>query len=87
MKSYIAHIDIMPHEELLDPQGKAATRNMRDLDLTGIEDIRIGKHIRMKLTASDETDAEQKVDRACRQLLANPIIEGYTYHLEHIDVR
>ena len=40
-----AEIDIMPHKELLDPQGKTVANNMEHVHIYGIQDVRIGKHI------------------------------------------
>ncbi|MEO6037204.1 MAG: phosphoribosylformylglycinamidine synthase subunit PurS [Saprospiraceae bacterium] len=80
--TFIAEIDIMPHRELLDPQGKTVVNNMKHLDLSGITDVRIGRHVRMTLEAASETEARQKVDTACQKLLANPIMEHYTYALQ-----
>lgn len=77
---YVAEIDIMPHKELLDPQGKAVVNNLSHLELSGISDVRIGRHVSMTLDAATEEDARQKVDTACQKLLANLIVE--TYHFE-----
>jgi phosphoribosylformylglycinamidine synthase len=77
-----AHINIMPHKELLDPQGKTVTKNMAGVDITGVEDVRIGKRIEMTLAADDEASAKSKVDTACKKLLANLIMESYEYELE-----
>ena len=77
-----AHINIMPHKELLDPQGKTVTKNMDRVDVTGVEDVRIGKRIEMTLEASDEANAKSKVNTACEKLLANLIMETYEYELE-----
>ena len=79
---FIAEIDIMPHKELLDPQGKTVTKNMRNLDLTGIQDVRIGKHVTMTLEAASEVEAKQKVETACQKLLANLIMETYSFDLK-----
>lgn len=79
---FVAEIDIMPHRELLDPQGKAVVNNMKHLDLSGIADVRIGRHVQMTLEASSETEARQKVDTACQKLLANLIMETYHYDLK-----
>ncbi len=75
---YIAEIDIMPHKELLDPQGKAVQHSMSNLQIEGVADIRIGKHIRMDIEAASKDEASAKVDEACKRLLANLIME--TYH-------
>jgi phosphoribosylformylglycinamidine synthase len=76
---FIAEIDIMPHKELLDPQGRAVARSMKNLDITGVEDVRIGKHIRMALDAASEQEATAKVEEACKRLLANVIVETYSF--------
>jgi phosphoribosylformylglycinamidine synthase len=78
---YIAHIDIMPHKELLDPQGKTVNKNMKNIGIDNVEDIRIGKHIEMTFEADSEETAKAKVDNACKKLLANVIMEKYTFHL------
>ena len=76
---FIAEIDVMPHKALLDPQGKAVTGSMKNLGLPEIENVRIGKHIQLELEANSESDARIKVEKACTYLLANPIMEGFTY--------
>lgn len=78
---FIAEIDIMPHRELLDPQGKAVVNNMKHLDLSGIHDVRIGRHVHMGLEANSEAEARQKVETACQKLLANLIMETYSITL------
>ena len=78
---FIAEIDVMPHRELLDPQGKTVANNMKNLQLTGVEDVRIGKHIRLVVSADSEATAREKVEMACQRLLINPIMENYVYRL------
>jgi phosphoribosylformylglycinamidine synthase subunit PurS len=79
---FTAEIDVMPHKELLDPQGKAVVNNMKNLDLAGVTDVRIGRHVSMTLEANNEAEARQKVETACQKLLANLIVETYTYELK-----
>ena len=79
---FIAEIDIMPHRELLDPQGKAVVNNMKHLNLSGIQDVRIGRHVSMTLEANSETEAREKVDTACQKLLANLIMETFTFSIK-----
>jgi len=76
---YKADIDIMPHKELLDPQGKTVARNLHNVDIIGVDSVRIGKHIEMTLEAQDQAAAEAKVEDACKKLLANVIMETYHY--------
>ncbi|MEN0004823.1 MAG: phosphoribosylformylglycinamidine synthase subunit PurS [Bacteroidota bacterium] len=85
MKKFIAEIDIMPHKELLDPQGKTVANNMKNLDITGVEDVRIGKHIVMTLEAATEKEARASVEKACKNLLANIIMEKYSFTLKTVE--
>jgi phosphoribosylformylglycinamidine synthase PurS subunit len=75
--TFTADITIMPHPELLDPQGKAVTHGLRTLDLQAIHDVRIGKHVEMQLEADSEQEALALAEKACKELLANPIMEHY----------
>lgn len=74
-----AEIDVMPLEALLDPQGKAVTNSMRNLNLEEITNIRIGKHMTLLIDAKDKATAEKKVDEACKKLLCNQIMEFYKF--------
>lgn len=78
---FLAEIDIMPLKEILDPQGKAVTGSMKNLGLPEIENVRIGKHITLEVNAPGEEAARDKVDTACKKLLANLIMESYTFKL------
>jgi phosphoribosylformylglycinamidine synthase len=81
MPKFIADIDVMPMKALLDPQGKAVTGSMKNLNLSEIENVRIGKHITLEITADSETAARSKVDEACKKLLCNQIMEFYEFKL------
>lgn len=79
-----AEIDIMPLKELLDPQGKAVTSGLRNIGIQEIADVRIGKHISIELDAKDEKTAQSLVEKACKELLANPIMESFSLVLKKI---
>ncbi|MFN5910323.1 MAG: phosphoribosylformylglycinamidine synthase subunit PurS [Bacteroidota bacterium] len=74
-----AEIDVMPLDALLDPQGKAVTNSMKNIGLSEIDGVRIGRHVRLFVDASSKEIAEQKVEEACKKLLANQIMESYSY--------
>jgi len=77
-----AEIDVMPNENLLDPQGKAVSSNMKNVGLPEIDHVRIGKHISLEIEAASESEAKDKVDQACQKILANMIMESYSFSLE-----
>jgi len=78
-----AEIDIMPHAELLDPQGRTVLSNLKYIDIVTVEDIRVGKHISMKLSADSEAEAEQIIHKCCQKMFINPTMETYTFRLNH----
>ena len=82
--NFVAHINVMPKREILDPQGKAVKLGLENIGLTAVEDVRIGKHITMHFEAADQAQASEKVDLACAKLLANLIMESYEYTLESV---
>lgn len=77
-----AEIDVMPLEALLDPQGKAVTNSMATIGLPEVSGVRIGRHVRLFVDAASMTEATEKVETACKKLLANQIMESYTYQIE-----
>jgi phosphoribosylformylglycinamidine synthase len=67
-----------------DPQGISVRNAVRSLGFDGVEDVRAGKLIQVRLSAGDRTAAEEAVDKMCSQLLANPVIETYEFSLSEV---
>ncbi len=59
---------------VLDPQGKAIHHALEGLGFAGVADVRQGKLI--EIEHADGLD-DDTLDRMCRQLLANTVIENY----------
>lgn len=78
---FTAHIDVMPLKELLDPQGKAVTESLHNLGLTDVTQVRVGKHITLSLEAASEEEARTRTEEACKKLLANQVMESYTFEI------
>ncbi len=81
---FIAEIDVMPLKALLDPQGKAVGSGMKNMGFTGVGEVRIGKHISLEIEARDLKAAEALTEKACKDLLSNPIMESYQFHVNPI---
>jgi phosphoribosylformylglycinamidine synthase subunit PurS len=69
---------------VLDPQGKAIAHSLSSLGFGGVEDVRAGKLFRITLADSGQPRAEleREVRQMCERLLANTIIENFSYTLE-----
>lgn len=81
---FSASINVMPLKALLDPQGKTVTGSMKNLGLSEIENVRIGKHMTLEIEASSKEVASAKVDEACKKLLCNQIMEFYEFDLKEM---
>ena len=76
-----ARIKITLKNGVLDPQGKAIEGALSSLGFSGVGDVRQGKYIEVDLTETDEAKAKAQVERMCKELLANTVIENYAYEL------
>ena len=81
--NFIAKINIMPKEALLDPQGNAVKKAMNNLKLSS-QKVRIGKHIIIELSCETEKEASNIIEESCKKLLANQITEEFSYTIEEI---
>ena len=77
-----ARVIITLKNGVLDPQGKAISNAVSHLGIDGVRDVRQGKFIEVDLAETDAVRAREMLDRMCRELLANPVIENYRYELE-----
>ncbi|HOY40983.1 MAG TPA: phosphoribosylformylglycinamidine synthase subunit PurS [Chitinophagales bacterium] len=75
---YTAEINVMPLKELLDPQGKAVEHGLHNLGFN-TSNVRIGKHITLKIEADSKDAAIAKVEEACKKLLHNQVMEYYEF--------
>ncbi|MFN3077770.1 MAG: phosphoribosylformylglycinamidine synthase subunit PurS [Alphaproteobacteria bacterium] len=77
-----AKVHVTLKNGVLDPQGKAVEHALASLGFGGVNEVRQGKFIEIELAETDSARALDMVDRMCRTLLANTVIENYTIALE-----
>ncbi len=82
--TFVAHINVMPLKELLDPQGKAVLGGLHNMSFHGVQDVRVGKHITLTIDAATKAEAEAIAESASKKLLANPVMEQYNFTIEEI---
>ena len=73
-----ARITVTLKPGVLDPQGKAIEHALAGLGFTGVADARVGRVIELDLA---DGVGEPDIDRMCRTLLANTVIENYRIEL------
>ncbi len=76
-----ARIKITLKNGVLDPQGKAIEGAVKGLGISGVGDVRQGKYIEVELEETDPAKAKAIVEQMCKDLLANTVIENYSYEI------
>ena len=77
----IARVIVIPKPVVNDPQGITVRQGLASLGFREVTDVRVGKYIEVKLDASSQSEARQKVEAMCRQLLANQVIEDFRFEI------
>lgn len=73
------HVTLKPG--VLDPQGATLKRSLESLGYNTVADVRFGKLIQVTFEGLKEEEARSQVERLCREVLSNPVIETYSYQL------
>ncbi len=76
-----AQIRITLKSGVLDPQGKAIENALGTLGFDGVESVRQGKFFEIELADRSEDEARAQIEKMCNQLLANTVIESYSFDL------
>ncbi len=79
-----ATIEIMPRQEILDPQGKATLLGLKNLGFDHFDRVRVGKRIELEIEAENQQGAEASAEEACKKLLANTVIEQFEWAVKPI---
>ena len=82
-KVYRSKIVVTLRKSILDPQGKAIEHGVHSLGFEKVKDVRIGKFIELNVQTDDKTEAEQITKEVCEKLLANPIMEDFSFSVEN----
>lgn len=67
----------MPKPEILDPQGQAIAKALDRLGVSGVRDVRQGKHFELVV---DDGVTDEELNKIAELLLANPVIEDWVVH-------
>jgi len=76
-----AKVYVTPKPAILDPQGKAVAASLKSLGYDEVGDVRLGKYIVVEIEGDDRERAKGRVEEMCRKLLANEVIEDFSFEL------
>jgi phosphoribosylformylglycinamidine synthase len=75
------NVFVTPKKNVLDPQGAAVGHALDSLEFRGLRSTRIGKLVELEVDGADTPQFRSQLDRICRDLLSNPVIEDYRYEI------
>lgn len=79
---FLARVYVTLKPTVNDPQGLTIRSGLRSLGFAGVDAVRAGKYMEIRLDAADRAAAEAQVTEMCRKLLANPVIEDFRFEIE-----
>lgn len=81
---YQSTITITLRPSILDVQGKAIEHSIHTLGMNQVGNVRIGKSIHLTVNAASEDEAKRITEEACKKLLANPVMEDYSFTIKKV---
>lgn len=81
---FLAKVFVTLKPTVNDPPGLTVMGSLKTLGFDSVESVRLGKYLEVKINESDRSKAETQVTEMCRKLLANPVIEEFSYELEEL---
>jgi len=84
---FLARVHVTLKPTVNDPPGLTIRGALHALGFTGVETVRSGKYMEIRLDAESADEARAQVEEMCRKLLANPVIEQYRYEVEPVGER
>ena len=80
--TYLARVYVSLKPTVNDPEGITIGGALGSLGFGGVLGVRSGRYFQVTLKAADPKDAATQVDQMCARLLANPVIETYSFEVE-----
>lgn len=77
-----AIVTVMLKKGIFDPQGRAVQNGLESIGFDKVKGVRIGKQLEMDLEMTDMVTAEASVHNMCDKMLANPVVESYSFEIK-----
>ncbi len=79
---YLAKVRVTLKPTVNDPQGLTILGALHSLGFSSAREVRAGKYLEVRVDEGSRWEAEAKVEQMCEKLLANPVIESYSFEVE-----
>jgi len=79
-----AIVTVMLKKGIFDPQGRAVQNGLISIGFDKVKGVRVGKQLEIELDTSDRAAAEASVHDMCDKMLANPVVESYSFEIKEV---
>ena len=79
--AYVARVFVSLKSTVNDPEGITIGSALGSLGFENVTGVRSGRYFQVTLDAPDANAAGAQVDQMCGRLLANPVIETYSFEV------
>ena len=79
-----AIVTVMLKKGIFDPQGRAVQNGLESIGFDKVKGVRVGKQLEMNLEMTDMATAETSVHDMCDKMLANPVVESYSFEIKEV---
>ena len=78
---YLAKVHVTLKPTVNDPQGLTILGALHSLGFLSAREVRAGKYLEVRVDEETREAAEVQVGEMCRKLLANPVIESFSFEV------
>lgn len=78
---YLAKVHVFLKPTVNDPQGLTILGALHSLGFSSAQGVRAGKYLEVRVDGESKEEVEAQVEEMCRKLLANPVIESYSFEV------
>ena len=79
--TFLARVFVSLKPTVNDPEGITIGSALGSLGFENVSGVRSGRYFQVTLNAPDAKAAAAQVDQMCARLLANPVIETYSFEV------
>lgn len=79
--TFLARVYVSLKPTVNDPEGITIGGALGSLGFDSVTGVRSGRFFQVTLKAADAKEAVSQVDQMCSRLLANPVIETYSFEV------
>jgi len=82
VKKWTVILEIFLKEGIFDPQGKTVKNALYNLGFGEVEDVRIGKVLKIEILGENKEEVVGKVRKMSEIFLVNPVTEDFSIRVE-----